>query len=58
MGAPSGIPTGTSYGAPDLSFGFSGGNQSTAVQAYVVTGDVTTGQQAEAQLRRRRTLGG
>lgn len=64
MGAPSGIPQGPNYGAPDLSGGFGGGTmgqtggRSGAIQAYVVTGDVTSGQQAEAQLRRRRTLGG
>ena len=64
MGAPGGVPQGPNYGAPDLSGGFGGGTmgqtggRSGAIQAYVVTGDVTSGQQAEAQLRRRRTLGG
>lgn len=57
MGVPSGVPSGPGR-APTLSIpGIGTGNQQGgSVRAYVVTGDVTSGQQAEAQINRRRTL--
>lgn len=55
------IPEGAGFGgAPNLGFGFGGRNfgQGVPVEAYVVAGTVTNAQQANAQIRRRRRLGG
>lgn len=55
-GSPGAVPSGPGR-APTLSIpGVGGTQQGGAVRAYVVTGDVTSGQQAEAQINRRRTL--
>ena len=55
------VPEGAGFGgAPNLGFGFGGRNfgQGVPVEAYVVAGTVTNAQQADAQIRRRRRLGG
>ena len=49
------------FGAPDLGAALAQGTQSqqgggTAVRAYVISGDVTSAQEAESQIKRRRSL--
>ena len=57
--APNVGGVGISYGAPTLGIGgTTPGGRTQPIEAYVVSGTVTNAQQADAQLRRRRTLGG